>query len=123
MRRPVHLLSALLCLALTPSGAAMSAQGHGPGPAIAGYAELCRDGSVVVVAVDDRGQPVGPAVPGPPRCPDCVPPAALVPPMAPIGAPSPVQVSRAAAPARDGATPTGARHARPHARAPPSLSA
>jgi hypothetical protein len=71
--RPVPiLLRVLLCLALALSGGAMA--GHGP--AVAGYAELCRDGAAVTVAVDTRGQPVDPADAGPPHCPDCLVPVA-----------------------------------------------
>jgi hypothetical protein len=72
MRQFARLLHLVLSLALALSGGAVA--GHGP--AVAGYAELCRDGAAVMVAVDARGQPVDPAPDGPPHCPDCLVPVA-----------------------------------------------
>lgn len=110
-----RILTVMMCLALTLSGGAMA--GHGP--AVAGYAELCRDGAVAVVAVDASGQPVAPGPADAPHCPECLAPSILWPSVVPAGPPTHLCQSRGAVLTRDLAIPGRARFARLPSRAPP----
>jgi hypothetical protein len=118
MRAAARLLCALLCLVLILSGGATG--GHAR--MVAGFTDLCRDGAAVTVAVDARGEPVDPFANALPHCPDCISPAAMIPASAPGGPSHVLRIARASAPSNAPRVRAHLRHARPLARAPPTVA-